>query len=295
MSIGSAFDAYVKNYIHDALFGKGFDAKYDLDALFDSQVEEHNRDWARQHGPYVFEQYKQTGAVADLMLELRRAQSEVRFEFEVRGAVSGYREGIETTIANVTLLGKPDMHFVNHDGTTVILDFKVNGYCSQRAVSPMAGYLQLRSAGRTAMGSHKNAMPMLWHGMMININSHLEDHDKTWGRQLAIYAWLTGCPVGSEFIVGIDQLACAPNPGGLPGIKVAQHRTRISNAFQWQTFNRASEIWEVVHSDHIFRNMSKTMSQEHCKVLDERSKALRGDCAPHEKWFAESTRVQKTW
>lgn len=45
MSIGSAFDAYVKSAMHEVLFGKGTDSRFEFDTLFSEQVEEHNRDW----------------------------------------------------------------------------------------------------------------------------------------------------------------------------------------------------------------------------------------------------------
>lgn len=290
MAIGSAFDAFVKAYLHEALFGKGNDPKYELQTIFEAQVDPRHRDWAWQHGPYVFEQYKQAGALADLMLELKAAQSDPRFEFEVKGAVHGYREGLETSIGNVTFLGKPDVHYINQEGCHVILDFKVTGYCAQRTQSPMAGYIRLRSAGRTNHGQHKNCFPMKHKGMEININSYLEDHDRKWARQLAIYAWLTGSAVGEDFLVGIDQLSCSPNPGGLPSIRVAEHRTRVSNVFQWRVFNRAAEIWEIVHSDHLFRHMTKLASQEHATTLDRQSRELNGKGSTHDQWFAKRTR-----
>ncbi|KKK99128.1 hypothetical protein LCGC14_2635890, partial [marine sediment metagenome] len=46
MSIGSAFDAFCKSYLHEALFGKGADPCYSRGYLFEEQVQEHNRDWA---------------------------------------------------------------------------------------------------------------------------------------------------------------------------------------------------------------------------------------------------------
>jgi hypothetical protein len=291
MSIGSAFDAYVKSWLHERLFGKGTDPRFELDALLEAQVEAHNLDWAREHGRYVFEQYRQAGCLADHMHELGQAQGDPRFEFEIQGAVSGYREGITATIADVVFLGKPDMHYVNKAGVTVVLDFKVNGYCSTRVQSPMAGYVRLRSAGKTNMGQHKDCLLLSHHGMMINAIKNLEDGNKDWAKQLAIYAWLTGCPVGSEFLVAIDQISCSPNPGGLPQIRIAEHRTRIGGPFQRDVFNRACEIWEVVHSDHVFRNLSPEASRERCAMLDRRSKELRGECAPHDAWFASATRV----
>jgi hypothetical protein len=288
MSIGSAFDAFVKSHLHISLFGVDNDPKYALDALFEAQVEEQHRDWARQHGAYVFDQYRQTGALADLMLELKKAQSP-RFEFEVRGAVHGYREGVQAKIANVTFLGKPDVSFVSAEGRLIILDFKVNGYCSQTTSSPMGGYVRMRAAGKTNFGQHKDCKPMMIDGMLINTDRYLEDYNKTWAAQLAIYGWLCGNPVGKTAIVAIDQISCSPG-GVLPSIRVAEHRIQIGASFQQKLFDRACEIWEIVHSDHFFRNMSKAESQACCQALDGHAAALRGSGSVDDDWFAQVTR-----
>src|SRR5690348_832596 len=86
MAIGSAFDAYVKNFLHERLIGK--DPKYELDTLLEMQVESHNRDWSRLHGLHVFTEYKNSGALADLMLELKGSIGNPRFEFEVQANVA---------------------------------------------------------------------------------------------------------------------------------------------------------------------------------------------------------------
>ena len=292
MSIGSAFDAYAKSALHQCLFGKGVDPEYDLEALLAKQVESQHLDWARQHGKYVFEQYRQAGCFGGLLTEMREAQGDPRFEFEIRGEVHGLKDG---QIRGVTLLGRPDVHYVNKEGCTVILDFKVNGYCSNRPQSPLAGYVNLRAAGRTNLGQHRDAQLMMHRGMIININRFLEGADKTWAKQLAVYGWLTGCPVGSDFLVGIDQISCSPTVGGLPSIRIAEHRTRVGPQFQWDTFNHACDIWEVVHSDHLFRDKDREASAAHAAMLDRRCKDLRGDAAPHEVWFSQSTRVAAPW
>lgn len=272
MSIGSAFDAYVKSYLHEHLFGKGNDPKYDLQSIFEAQVEPHQRDWAFQHGKYVFEQYKQAGCLADLMLELTKATGEPRFEFEIKGAVSGYREGVSSEIAEVVLLGKPDVHYVNADGQSVVLDFKVNGYCSRTAPSPLSGYLRMRSAGKTNYGMHKNCVPMRVGGMIINVADYLENLGGIvgldWANQLSIYAWLLGEPVGSEFIVAIDQVVCDASKGGLPSIRFAEHRCRVSAPHQRKLFCHAVEVWEICQSDHFFREMSLEESQARCALLE---------------------------
>lgn len=295
MSIGSSFDAYCKSYIHERLFGAGNDAKYGFEALFEAQVEAHNRDWALPNGKYAFDTYQSTGALADLFTELRAAQGDVRMEFEVRGAVSGYREGTTRTIGSVVLLGKPDLSFVNKAGAFVVYDWKVNGYESKNAPSPMQGYLRLRSAGKTNHGMHRKCVPMMVNGVTINIGGKLEEYSTEWARQLGIYGWLCGQPIGSDFIVGVDQLVCDKNKGDLPAIRVAEHRTTIGREFQSLVFNRAVEIWEIVHSDHIFRDLSKEDSAAKCEVMEQVAGGLIGEGTSEDKWFSDVCRTQAAW
>lgn len=300
MSIGSAFDARVKAFLHERLFGKGNNPKYGFDALFEAQVDPHNRDWAKPHSEYVFEQYKQCGALADLMLELDLAQGTPRFEFEIKGAVHGYREGATLklgepgTLRNCVLLGKPDVHFISKDGASVTLDWKVNGYCSRTPPSPMQGYLRLRSAGKTDLGMHKHCMPMTEKGMTINAATWLENLNRDWARQLAIYAWMLGESVGSRFIVAIDQIVCDANKGHLPAIRVAEHRLTVGPKFQHETFNTACDIWEIIQSDHIFRGteeepITKEQSIARCHALDGIRDAILGDGSDMDAWFAAVT------
>jgi hypothetical protein len=286
MSIGSAFDAYVKSYLYEKLFGTR-DGRYELRTLFEAQVEEQNRDWAWQHGAYVFEQYKQSGVLGDLMMDLQGAVGEPRFEFEIRGVVNGYREGVEGRFGNVVLLGKPDVDFVTKDGVHCILDFKVNGYCSKYSKSPAPYYLRMRSAGRTNHGMHKKCVPLLKDGLTINYGCHLEDIDEQWARQLAIYGWLCGEAPGSEFITVIHQVVCNPNTGCLPTIRVAEHYNRIGKGFQQRVFDLACEIWDCCHSDHFFRNMTKEQSASRCRILDKYKENTSGEGNEMDAWFKE--------
>lgn len=50
MAIGSSFDAYVKSFLYERLFGKNHNPKYDLVGLFEAQVDERWRTWAWEHG-----------------------------------------------------------------------------------------------------------------------------------------------------------------------------------------------------------------------------------------------------
>lgn len=254
MSVGSAFDAYAKSYLHHALFGHyGADGEFALDTIFEAQVEPHNRDWARTAGEHCFTEYKESGALADLMLELGKAKNDPRFESSIEGEVDG-----------IPLLGKPDAIFETSEGL-VILDWKVNGYCSKRPVSPKAGYVKMWTGSSSVM--HKDCQPMVHRGVTINVGKRFESVDETWARQLAIYGWLGGAPIGDAFVVMIDQLACDASLGDI-SIRTASHRGVISPDFQNNLMATARKIWETINSDHIFHELSPEVSKQRCLALD---------------------------
>lgn len=275
MSIGSAFDAFVKSHLHERLYGKGADPQYELLTLFEAQVESHNRDWAFEHGKHAFKLYLESGALADLALELGNAIGTPKFEVSIQGLVSK-PDPTKKEVQDVMLLGKPDLFFLNKEGYSVILDWKVNGWCSKSGTSPRKGFIRIRHDDRTIESHHKDAIPMMHQGMMINVAHNLEDVDKDWAGQLAVYGWLCGEDIGNEFITCIDQLVCRPNPGEkFPRVRIAQHRVRVGNKFQHAFFDRAHYIWSVVHTDYIFRNMSREASHAHCLMLDAKALALK--------------------
>lgn len=267
MSVGSAFDAYVKSHLFKLLLGPGHPLapKFERDAIFEQQVEPHNRDFARKAGAHCFLIYQKVGALADLLLDMQKAVSEPRFEIEVRSEVT---YGDRT----VTFLGKPDIYYMNADGHPVLIDWKVNGYCSKWPKSPSKGYIRLLTTEGNK-GCHKHADLSTYRGMLINQNIFLHQVDASWADQISIYSWICGSTVGEETIAGIDQLVC--NGGGdgtLPSIKVAEHRCRIDSEQQVKLFNDAADLWDIVHSDHYFRDMPLDDSIGRCKMLNERCK-----------------------
>jgi len=257
MSVGSAFDAYVKSYLYKNLFGNyGPKGEYEKDAIFESQVERHNWDWAREAGQICFDQYKTRGALSDLMLELSQAIGPPRFEFSLQ-------DFVEFESYSVPLLGKPDCYFVNAQGVRVVYDWKVNGYCAKRNTSPMKGYVCCRDAkgGRNA---HKDAVIAPFMGIPINVMMHMEDGNKEWADQLSIYSWLVGEPIGSEKVVfGIDQIT---GPGCS---RISSHRLRIKPAWQYRLMERICQVWSIVESGHIFRDMTKAENDARLQLLED--------------------------
>lgn len=288
MAVGSAFDAYAKSFLHEKIFGVGHDPKFAFQTIFESQVEEQNRDFGIIAGKHVFDEYKRNGALADLLLDLQKAIGPPKFELQIQGAINGHREGVTMEMGDVPFLGKPDVAYINKFGANVILDWKVNGYCSKYNVSPMQGYVRLREDGSNK-GQHKNAQLMNHKGVMINVAGFLEHFDDEWARQLAIYGWLCGMDVGSDFIVAVDQVVCKP-AAPRPLLRIAEHRLRISAGYQWDTFAKAQQAWAIINSDHFFRDVSKEESQARCLALDNTADALKGDGSDNDAWFAKITR-----
>lgn len=293
MSIGSAFDAYIKAYLSEKLFGEIRDG-FGLEELFETQVESHNRDWAWTNGEYVFNCYKSSGALASLMLELEDAMDEPRFEFTVTEKIVH-----ESCTDGITLLGKPDLYFTTKDRIKVILDWKVNGYCGKSATSPAKGYVRIvdgwnyerAKPSRGAGTPHKNADVMMDGGIEINISISLEEANASWGMQTSIYGWLTGEAIGSQFITAIDQIVAKPVADGRPLLRIASHRCYITPEFQEELYQRIVQMDNTIKSGHIFDDQTREASDEQCKILDVYHDAFKTDSDdPKEQWFNESCR-----
>lgn len=239
MAVGSAFDAYVK-----AELGKG-----NFEELFCSQVEEHNRSQALIDGKRCLDEYKRCGAFADLQVIIHDAQ----FELTVQDTVS-------SDLGPIPLLGKPDAFFKNANGDHVILDWKVNGFYSKRGAYINKGYVVERPSGRR----HKEAHVINVHGVDVNIAGRMEDFNKEWATQTAIYSWLLGAEVGSEILVCIDQLVWRNNQ-----MVVGEHRAYVGREFQLALFSELAELWAIISSGWIFRDMPEEESRKRQQTLDQ--------------------------
>jgi hypothetical protein len=253
MSIGSAIDARIKAELEPT---------FDLRELFEDQVEPHNRDWAWPKSAELFEAYKASGALADLKREIQSSIIQPRYEFKVIGNVS-----VAGVVADsVPVMGKPDLYYVTEDNLRVILDFKVNGFCAARKTSPKKGYIKIRPGG----GEHKDAYCEDYRGVIINVAHPFEDIDSTWADQFTTYGWQLGA---DEFVVGVEQFVCA---GGeqVAGSRFASHRGKVGVEHQKTLARRYVRAWEIVNSDWIFREMTRSQSQEKQAELDEYAETL---------------------
>ncbi len=293
MCVGSAFDAYVKSALHAALFGVSADPVYELQTLFEDQVEPQNRDFAWGAGKHCFEIYQLTGAYAELLDLLKQSVEEPRFECKLTGVIGG-----------APFLGKPDCRFVLDLGEgriSIVLDWKVKGFCSKSAASPSKGYALCRDgytgkSSRSHMKSHKMYMEYDFRGIKIN-RDYMENCSQSYADQCSLYGWLLGEPIGSEEnIVWIDELVSKPTgdvlEGNYPLMRVSNFRARVKPEYQQQLVDRVSNCWEAVMNGHIFTDLSREENDAQIEMLDGIATGLATDGSPEENWYSEVVRPQ---
>lgn len=255
MAIGSAFDARVKAYLYKELVNGG-DSRFDLVALFESQVEIQNRNEVWRDSDDLFNWYKKNG-MADLIRMMQGSLMEPRFEF-------GITSHVKTSIGGVELNGRPDCYFINKAGFPVILDWKVNGFYSNSKKSPAKGYV----FSYPDMKSHRDTIVREYQGIGIS-NFKIEETDKDWANQLSIYGWLLGNEVGKEIIVAVDQLV------GMRGEpRMAQFRGKVSQQYQEEWFKTIHKVWDHLKRGHIYMDMTLEQSQTRCKLFDDPGEKL---------------------
>ena len=294
MCVGSAFDAYVKSALHEALYGKGADPVYDLTTLFEDQVEKPNRDFAWAAGAYCFEAYKMTGAYDELLKLLKQSTEDPRFECKLTGDIGG-----------APFLGKPDCRFVLDLGEgrlSIVLDWKVKGFCGKHATSPTKGFAlcrdgyEAKKSSRSHNKCHGMYMEHDFRGMKIN-RDFMENNAPDYADQCSLYGWLLGEPIGSEeSIVWIDELVSKPTGDSLKGeyplLRVSNFRSRVKPSYQKELVNRVTTCWEAVTSGHIFQEMSREENDEYIEMLDSMAIGLVSDGSEEENWYSEATRPQ---
>lgn len=266
MAIGSAFDAFVKTHLSQHVEGC---EPFDLRELFETQVEEPMREWAWSNGKFVFEFYRRSGALASLMDMLVKASMAPKFELTVQGKIDG-----------VPILGKPDLYFVSEYGAHVILDWKVNGFCSTRNTSPMKGYALMRDGFEYKI--HKDYQPVKFLGIDVNGTYTLDQLNDKWAAQQAIYAWLLGEKIGGDFVICIEQIT-----GCSTALRVATHRCLVSKEFQLELHDKLMRMWELITTGHIFDDLSIEESRAKCESLEIKADGYKGD-TPEDAWFRKA-------
>lgn len=287
MCVGSAFDAYVKAYLYNHIFGAN-NPEFEFPTLFETQVEEHNRDWALGAGAYAFGCYKETGALADLMKLLEISQSEPSFETKLESTLT-YKG------SSIPFIGYADIMFSTKQGTPMTFDWKINGFCGKKsAVSPKKGYVMIRG-GRTSGKAHPKAQIQYVEGVPINTAIKFHEINPSWNDQLTIYGWLQKIAVGTPFIVGIEQGVCKPTGTDYPEMRFARFTGRIDPDEQERLWERLAFCWNSVAAGHPFNGkLSRAEGDIRFKTLQEYNQGLTGD-TDEDIWFRENTRQQSKY
>lgn len=266
MAIGSAFDFLVKDYLIKNLVSSKLSGN---NAEMKAQIDKHNLPEAMEHGKNVFELYRASGALAAISGEIIK---NARFEFGVTGAfVEGKLVAAapeldrKDFVGALILNGRPDGYYQTRAKfesllVDVIHDWKVNGWLSS-AKSPDPGYVSVHCSNGQVKGQHKDCFIKYHEG--IKINGAAITIPESWRKQLSIYGWCLGVPIGTPMLGSIDQVI-GPAASG----RVAKHRFLISGDFQHSLFERMVEAWEIVNSNWIFRDMPKEASVARCAALE---------------------------
>jgi hypothetical protein len=231
MSVGSAFDARVKSYLAN-VFGN---TEWSFERLFESQVEVQNRDYAREAGENVFKVYRDSGALAELVLSLKGAIN-VRFEERTTRLING-----------VNITGVPDLLFETND-CLVILDWKVNGY--ERKTSPRKGYV-LCLPDRV---KHKDVVQISHYGVPI-VSEWFNTLYPDWAMQLCTYIWLMGYDIGSRCVCMVHQITPP---------RVSIHAGLCAPQYQEDLFAEYLNLWNGIRDGSPFpdwENLEKMAAQ----------------------------------
>jgi len=284
-SVGSCFDAKAKSMLHAALFGEGADAEYSFEALFEAQVEPHNRDWVKDEGLYVFDCYKYSGAYDTLLNQLKRSIVPPRFEFTVDCDING-----------VPFTGKPDCRFVLPGPIHVVHDWKVNGYCSNSATSPTKGY---QLVGDGELPPKPNKKDKIAHALFTALDlgeltvdaNYMEDISESWADQLSLYGWSLGEKIGDEnVILSVHQVVAKPIPNRRPFLRFAEYRRRVRKPYQDLLVKRFTTAWQRITSGHPLHFLTKEENDQRLLALEDESVGLQTDGSSRENFFAECVR-----
>lgn len=256
MSVGSAFDAFVKSMLLDESGGEANFTK-----IFEDQVEPRNREFALEAGKKCFKQYYETEAFKQILKWIKNSKY-AKLEFRITKEIDG-----------IPIQGIPDLYIIN-DYEHIVHDWKVNGWCAKSKTYPKKGYINLIDSSSKNNGmSHKDSILLTSKsGIVYNAGCTLDEVDSDWARQLTIYAWLMGEEICSEFIASVDQLVCN---GEIVGI--AQHRYKVNCEFQKNLIGTIHHIWEKIHEGWIFDDLTREESDAKCEELEEFCYVINND------------------
>lgn len=290
MSVGSAFDAFVKSYLYREIFGHT-DGGYDASSLFEAQVEPQNRDWARVAGMHVFLQYRDAGCAKRLLDMMEQSSSAPVFERKLQASlpIDRYVPGAE----QVPATGFPDLRFHTRSGVPVIVDWKVNGYCGKTATSPSPGYVQCVDGPQWVARASRPVHPKAAVSYLDGIAYSDGPFDHKWKDQLTMYNWMLpqapSVPVAQaqEALLIIEQ--CASGAGTeCPPFRFARHSCLSTLDYQTTLAKRIAHMWKHVSDGYAFPLLTRAES-------DAKVRQLIASYGSDDGTFTALTRSSRNW
>lgn len=259
MAVGSAFDALVKNQLALAT-GRPCPS---IDVML-SRIEPSPdwdptlRDRAITEGRRLLKVYLRLGCLAKILEE---GLDEVDLEPEGVEVPDTHRSMMGRRVAGVPLRGHPDARITTREGLVYPLDWKVTGANTRDAhLNPDRSPKQVDGVDKEPL---KAPSPVPGYRRLYDTKiplSHLEaPHDRAgdcfgaihedWATQLVTYLWLlrpgtARHPTFQDGFGAIDQLIVHPDGR----VRVAQHRCKLSGAFQETVRQRYVDAWERVQN-----------------------------------------------
>ncbi len=249
MAVGSAIDAFIKAELYSRLIGKG-DPAFGKQALFETQVEAPQRDMAWKAGTVLYNVYEKLGGMTNLLDHMKGCIGEPKFEKEVVGPVE-----------SVTLLGRPDVHYIHRQGKRAVHDFKAQGYWAQTKAQAKPGYLRILPGGKAS----RDCMPGYHHGIEINLSKQMQRVHLEWAEQLSMYAWILGEEVGGDYVLTIDHFCCDQQGGEH---RLAWYASICGSQWQREFFDRIKNAWEHIQRGHVFIHVSRAENDAKCAALN---------------------------
>ncbi len=107
--------------------------------------------------------------------------------------------------------------------------------------------------------------------------------------------WGTFLSEPLDIIVCIDQIVAnaAGKRGledGLPKLRVAHHRCRVSREHQLALLKRLGVMWDALRDEHIFTDLTKQENNDRIECLDKRAISMVSDGTPEGDFFAKCAR-----
>ena len=222
MALGAAFDAIVKGELTARIFGeKGKTAE-----LFEAQVEDVWKKEVWKDGWKVWEMYKRSGALTELLMGLEGCTG-VKMEFEICKGV-----GVFGGVEEIPIMGKPDLYYVKN-GKRIVHDWKVNGFYSQASVK--RGWVRRWRDGIGAWGEDFGHGECGYYG-----RRKIEEISEDWAVQLGMYSWLVG---GME-LGSVHQLAFRRGE-----LSVGDFKGKVGVEKMEEMRRNVREMWRIVKGE----------------------------------------------